>query len=128
MTADIKWRNNNAIITPNLAIKSLASHGCVLMLRTQAKSQMIIMVLNLLDLSNYIIINKICAAFRPHKYMSGPLGPLENLSSLWLHKIYFFLTAKRFDFHSIYLPWDNLMLTVVFGKLKFSSFQSEHIQ
>ena len=60
--------------------------------------------------------------------MSGPLGPLENLSSLWLHKIYFFLKAKRFDFHAIYLPWDNLMLTVVFGKLKFSSFQSEHNQ
>ena len=56
------------------------------------------------------------------------LGPLENLSSLWLHKIYFFLKAKRFDFHAIYLPWDNLVLTVVFGKLKFSSFQSEHIQ
>ena len=74
-------------------------------MRTQDKSQMIIMVGNSLVLSNNIIINKI-------------------LYSLWLYKIYFFLTAKRFDFHAIYLQRDNLMLTVEFGKLKFSSFQS----
>ena len=38
-----------------------------------------------LDLIIHIIINKTCAALRPHKYMGGPLGPLKSLCSLRLH-------------------------------------------
>ena len=45
-----------------------------------------------------------CLNLRTHKYMSGPLGPLKNLCSLWLHYIPFCLTARRFDFYMIYHP------------------------
>ena len=58
----------------------------------------------LLDLTTYMVINKTCAALRTLKYMSGPLGPVKNLCSLWLHYILFFLTAKIYDFIVIYHP------------------------
>ena len=51
-----------------------------------------------LDLTIYVIINKTCTALRPHKYMSGPLGPQR------LHKIYFCLTAKRLTLLSLSHP------------------------
>ena len=39
----------------------------------------------LLDLIINIIINKTCAALRPHKYVSGPLGPPKFVCSQRLH-------------------------------------------
>ena len=42
---------------------------------------------NLYILSIYVMINKKCAALRMYKCMGGPLGPPQNVCSLWLHKI-----------------------------------------
>ena len=52
----------------------------------------------------YLIINKICAVLRPHKYMSWPLGPPRIMCSLWLHLIHFCLMAKNFWFDTVYHP------------------------
>ena len=46
-------------------------------------------------LSIYIIINKTCAALRPHKCMSCPLVSPKKPCSLWLQKNHFCLTAKK---------------------------------